>query len=72
MVNTLLVIVILLIGGGYLLSTYLHPFRPCRTCNGSGIHRGAVYRKAPRTCPTCAGRGRLRRAGAPAPGGGFG
>ena len=71
-VNLLLVIVILVLGSGYVLSTYLHPFKPCRTCKGSGIHRGSIYRYATRNCPSCGGRGRFRRTGAPAQGQAFG
>jgi DnaJ-class molecular chaperone len=71
-INTLLVLVIVVFGGGYLLSTYLHPFRPCRACKGSGVHRGSIYRGATRTCASCGGRGRFRRAGAPDQGGAYG
>ena len=72
MINALLVIVIVVFGGGYMLSTYLHPFRPCRACKGAGVHRGSIYRYATRTCATCRGRGRFRRVGAPGPGSAFG
>lgn len=72
MINVLLVLVIVVFGGGYMLSTYLHPFRPCRACKGAGVHRGSIYRSATRTCTTCRGRGRFRRVGAPAKGGAFG
>jgi DnaJ-class molecular chaperone len=71
-IDLLLVLVIVLVGGGYLLSAYLHPFRPCRACKGSGVHRGAIYRRATRNCTNCNGRGRFRRTGAPAKGQAFG
>lgn len=35
--------------GGYLLSGFLHPFRPCRSCGGSGVHKGAVSAGPPAT-----------------------
>jgi DnaJ-class molecular chaperone len=72
MINALLVLVILLFGGGYLLSAYLHPFRRCRACKGSGVHRGSIYRHATRTCTNCRGRGRFRRIGAPDKGNAYG
>jgi DnaJ-class molecular chaperone len=71
-IDLLLVLVIVLVGGGYLLSAYLHPFRPCRACKGSGVHRGSIYRYASRTCSNCNGRGRFRRVGSPAKGQAFG
>jgi DnaJ-class molecular chaperone len=71
-VDQALIAVIALIVGGYLLSGYLHPFRPCRACGGSGVHRGAVFRKATRNCAACGGKGRYRRAGAPPDGQAFG
>jgi DnaJ-class molecular chaperone len=68
----LLLIVGAVVAGGYLLSTYLHPFRPCAKCNGSGVHRGSIYRGASRACTGCGGRGRFRRVGAPSEGRAFG
>ena len=70
--NAVLVVIILVIVGGYFVSGFLHPFRPCRSCGGSGVHRGSVYRGSTRDCTTCGGRGRFRRAGAPRPGRAFG
>jgi DnaJ-class molecular chaperone len=67
-----LLVVIVVYGGGYLLSAYLHPFRPCRACKGKGVHPGSIYRSATRTCTSCRGRGRFRRLGAPAQGRAFG
>jgi DnaJ-class molecular chaperone len=72
MIINVLLVLIALWGGGYLLSTYLHPFRPCGRCNGSGVHRGAIYRRATRRCRGCQGRGRFRRVGAPGEGRAFG
>ena len=72
MVNWALAIIIVMIFGGYLVSGYLHPFRPCRSCKGFGVHRGSVYRSAMRSCTACGGRGRFRRAAAPRAGQAFG
>lgn len=70
--DAVLVLLVGLLVGGYFLSTFLHPFRPCPSCKGTGIHRGSVYRRATRTCATCGGKGRFRRTGAPAAGRAFG
>jgi DnaJ-class molecular chaperone len=72
MVNWMLVIISVVLFGGYLVSGYLHPFRPCRSCNGMGVHRGSIYRKSMRNCTNCGGRGRFRRAAAPRAGQAFG
>ena len=71
MINLLLIAGVV-VGGGYLASTYLHPFRACGKCNGSGVHRGAIYGRATRACASCGGRGRFRRVGAPGEGRAFG
>ncbi len=68
----MLLIVILAIIGGYLVSGFLHPFRRCRSCGGSGVHKGAIYRRATRNCASCGGKGRFRRVGAPPEGRAFG
>ena len=70
--NQFLVLVVVVIFAGYLLSAFLHPFRPCRSCRGTGVRRGSVYTNATRDCATCRGKGRFRRAGAPATGRAFG
>ncbi|HST64239.1 MAG TPA: hypothetical protein VLM05_03530 [Mycobacteriales bacterium] len=72
MINWVLVTIIVVIGGGYLVSGFLHPFRPCRSCKGTGVHRGSIYRTSVRNCAACGGRGRFRRAAAPPPGQAFG
>lgn len=72
MLNWTLVIIIVVIVGGYLLSGFLHPFRPCRSCKGMGIHRGSIYRGSVRNCTHCRGRGRFRRGVAPPVGQAFG
>jgi DnaJ-class molecular chaperone len=68
----LILTVVVLSGFFYFLSTYLHPFRPCGTCKGTGVHRGAVFRTASRNCASCGGKGRYRRSGAPSVGKAFG
>jgi hypothetical protein len=70
--NGLLGIIVVVIVGGYLVSGFLHPFKPCRACSGTGIHRGTVFKSATRACASCGGKGRFRRAGAPAQGQAFG
>ena len=70
--NWVLVSIIVVIGGGYFLSGFLHPFRPCRSCKGTGVHRGSVYRNSTRNCANCGGKGRFRRVGAPPAGQAFG
>lgn len=71
-VNGVLTVVIVVLVGGYFVSTFLHPFRPCRSCGGTGVRKGFIYRRSSRTCANCAGKGRFRRAGAPATGRAFG
>jgi hypothetical protein len=71
-VNWMLLGIIGVIVGGYLVSGFLHPFRPCRGCGGTGVHKGAVFRRATRDCATCGGKGRFRRVGAPPQGRAFG
>jgi DnaJ-class molecular chaperone len=70
--NGLLIGFVAVVALGYFASTYLHPFRPCGTCGGTGVHKGSVYRRASRNCAACGGKGRFRRAGAPATGRAFG
>jgi hypothetical protein len=72
LLNWAFVIIIAVIVGGYLISGYLHPFRPCRDCKGFGVRRGTVYRRSSRLCTNCGGKGRFRRAGAPPVGQAFG
>jgi hypothetical protein len=47
----------------YPFSLNRRPFRTCRTCKGTGRHRGAVFLYAHRQCPACGGSGRHRRWG---------
>lgn len=50
-------------GLGYLLSLHVHPYTRCRTCNGGGRHRGMIYGHATRACGHCGGTGRVQRLG---------
>ena len=70
--NALLVVAAVAFGIVYFTSAWLHPFRPCANCKGTGVHKGAVFRAANRNCASCGGKGRFRRAGAPAVGKAFG
>jgi hypothetical protein len=47
----------------YYISLHLHPDRDCRTCGGTGRHRGWVFLWTRRQCTDCAGQGRHRRLG---------
>jgi hypothetical protein len=47
----------------YYFSLHLHPDRDCRTCGGTGRHRGYVFLWTRRQCRDCAGQGRHRRLG---------
>jgi hypothetical protein len=47
----------------YYVSLHLHPDRDCRTCGGTGRHRGWLFLWTRRQCRDCAGQGRHRRLG---------
>lgn len=68
----LILAVVAVLAVAHFSSAYLHPFRPCRSCKGSGIHKGAVFTFSHRTCASCGGKGRYRRVGAPSSGKAFG
>jgi hypothetical protein len=56
----------LIVGVPYLISVWVHPrtrHTGWRGCNGTGEHRGSVFKWSHRRCPGCDG-GRLVRAGA--------
>lgn len=59
----LIVIAAALITGAYAVSLRLHPWRPCRSCDGSGKTRDPLWRSAFGTCRSCGGRGRHPRLG---------
>lgn len=50
-------------GACYWISLRLHPFAKCKTCAGSGRHRGMFFTGASRACATCAGSSRVPRLG---------
>jgi hypothetical protein len=53
---------------GYRVSLWIHPFRRCRRCRGTGKHRGVIFIRAYRLCRVCGGNGRRPRLGShPAP-----
>jgi DnaJ-class molecular chaperone len=59
-----LVLIVLILGGGYFASLRLHPLRRCPVCkNTPGRHHGAIYGYAYRPCRACGGRGRKDRLG---------
>ena len=70
--NVLIVVAAVAFGIVYFTSTWLHPFRPCGSCNGTGVHKGGMFKKAHRNCASCGGKGRFRRPGAPSAGKAFG
>ena len=56
-------LLIVIIGAGYLISLRIHPLRKCPTCNMTGRHFGSVYKGGYRRCRTCDGTGRRDRFG---------
>jgi DnaJ-class molecular chaperone len=59
-----LVILAIILAGGYFVSLRIHPLTRCRTCKMSGRHFGGMYKYAYRRCRTCGGTGRKDRLGA--------
>jgi hypothetical protein len=57
------VVIVVIIGVGYLVSTRIHPLRKCPTCNMAGRHFGSIYKGSYRRCRRCAGTGRRDRVG---------
>jgi DnaJ-class molecular chaperone len=58
-----LILVALLAAGGYAVSLYLWPWRPCLKCNGTGRNKGSNSKRFGE-CRKCQGGGRKRRLGA--------
>ena len=58
-----LIIIVVLIGIGYLVSLRRHPWRACRACKGTGRQFGAVWKGSHRLCTSCGGNGRRARRG---------
>ena len=59
----LALLVIVIVGVSYIVSTRLNPLRKCPCCNMSGRHSGVVYKGGYRRCRRCAGSGRRDRIG---------
>lgn len=55
------IVIALLIVGGWWLSAKLHPYVPCKTCQGKGRHTGNWAKKSGRPCHACSGRGIKQR-----------
>ena len=47
----------------YVVSLELHSNRRCRSCGGTGRHRGAMFTWGDRLCTKCGGQARHRRWG---------
>ena len=47
------VVIVVLVGLSYVVSTRIHPLRKCPTCNMSGRHFGSVYKGSYRRCRRC-------------------
>ena len=63
--GTVLFVLIVLVGGGYVMSLLLHPYTSCERCrNGGRTHRGAVFSYGFRPCWACRGTQTKQRFGA--------
>lgn len=58
-----LVLIALVLVVCYRISLAIHPEWSCRTCKGTGRHRGVVWTSATRPCGRCHGSGRVPRLG---------
>lgn len=47
----------------YAVSLRIHPWKPCRSCEGTGKSRDTVWKTAFGTCKSCGGKGRKPRLG---------
>ena len=56
-------VVVVIVGLGYVVSTRIHPLTKCPTCKMTGRHFGSVYKGSHRPCRTCRGSGRRDRVG---------
>lgn len=59
----MLLLLIVIVVGGYLISLRIHPLRKCPVCKMTGRHFGGVYKGSFRRCRKCEGSGRLDRWG---------
>ncbi len=58
LVGALLIVAVL-----YASSWWLHPYRACKRCKGSGKHFGALHQSKWRNCDQCEGKGKSARLG---------
>jgi hypothetical protein len=49
--------------GLYLWSLWRDPWRPCRRCGGSKVHRGRIWTGTSGRCTGCGGEGQFPRLG---------
>ncbi|MEQ7011195.1 hypothetical protein ABN028_33990 [Actinopolymorpha sp. B17G11] len=61
--TTVLVVLAVGAGAGYLASLKLHPYTNCRRCGGGAKHHGDLFGYAFRACRRCGGTGRKLRLG---------
>ena len=59
----MLLLLIVIVVGGYLVSLRIHPLRKCPVCKMTGRHFGDVFKYSYRRCRKCDGSGRLDRWG---------
>ena len=52
-----LIVIALILGGGYLVSLRIHPLKRCPMCKATGLDFGSVYGYAHRRCRACGGTG---------------
>ena len=58
-----LLLLLVIVGAGYLVSLRIHPLRKCPVCKMTGRHYGSVYTESFRRCRRCNGSGRRDRLG---------
>jgi DnaJ-class molecular chaperone len=58
-----LVALLVILGGGYLLSLRLNPWVACSKCQGKPKQQGWIYRSAHHICNKCGGSGQQLRLG---------
>jgi hypothetical protein len=63
-------VIVVIVGLSYVVSTRIHPLKKCPTCNMTGRHYGSFYKGSFRPCRTCGGSGRRDRVGTKAMWGG--
>jgi DnaJ-class molecular chaperone len=58
-----IVLVLILIGGGYILSLYINPYVTCSKCHGKPKSQGWVFNYSHHICSKCQGTGQQPRWG---------